>query len=77
VKRLVFLPLLALLPLVLSCDDSAMEAVVGPDLSLQASSGGETAVVTGSGHYVNSAGNWRNLSFHVRQNPDGSVPRSS
>ncbi|MHC4091873.1 MAG: hypothetical protein ACYSVY_16670 [Planctomycetota bacterium] len=72
-KRLVFLPLLALLPLVLSCDDSATEALAGPDLSLQASNGGETVAVTGSGHYVNSAGNWRSFSFHVRQNPDGSV----
>jgi hypothetical protein len=52
-------------------DDAELAEVSG----LQASNGDEAAARagTGSGHYVNSAGNWRTFSFHVRQNSDGSV----
>jgi hypothetical protein len=78
VKRLLSLPLLAALPLLLSCDSgtrSGTEAVLGPDpdqQTFQLDNAGATAV-TGSGHYVISTGDWRTLSFHVRRDSDGEV----
>ena len=77
-KRLLSLLLLAMLPLLVSCDNATnggTEAVLGPDVSqqtLQLSNAGTTAV-TGSGHYVNTVGDWRTMSFHVKRDSDGEV----
>jgi len=67
----------------MSCDqnlptaatDDAEAVVEGSDLGLRVSDRGAAVAraVTGSGHYVNSAGNWRTFSFHVRSSADGSV----
>jgi hypothetical protein len=80
VKRLLSLLLLVSIPFLLSCDggtNGRAETVLGPDVNPQVfkqDKAGTTAVaVTGSGHYVNSGGNWRTMSFHVRQNSDGTV----
>ena len=77
-KRLLSLLLLAVLPLLLSCDsgtNGGTEAVLGPDVNqptLLLSNAGITAV-TGSGHYVNTVGDWRTMSFHVKRDSDGEV----
>ena len=74
-KRLLFLPLLALSLLLLSCDSQVPGEPMGPDLGLQASNRGVSSApaVTGSGHYFNSSGIRRTFSFHVRQDSDGNV----
>ena len=77
-KRLLSLLLLAVLPLLLSCDSGTKggtEAILGPDANQQTfmrDHAGTTAV-TGSGHYVNTLGDWRTMSFHVKQDSDGAV----
>jgi len=76
VKRLLSLPLLAVLPLILSCDggdNGLTEAVLGPDMEQQTFKHDKagTPAVTGSGHYVNTLGDWRTISFHIKQGSDG------
>lgn len=77
-KRLLSLVLLAVLPLTVSCDNGTnglTENVLGPDvnqLTFKQDKAG-TPAVTGSGHYVNTIGDWRTMSFHVKRDSDGEV----